>query len=202
IPAGTAPLWVSAATAFGTGATDTIAANEWATPVVLVQNGADGDDGINSATVFLFQRNSTGAPPSVPSGNLIYTFATGVLSGNLQGCSQTVPNQSGGRFRWVTTATALSTGSTDTITSGEWAQVQLLAQDGQDAFGGNLFPDPLNRTATMGQNGRSVEGGVTVSVGTAGTTAGFAEQSIQINGAQASTGGVLPPHFPVEAGMF
>src|SRR5690606_16825907 len=143
IPAGTAPLWVSAATASGTGATDTIAANEWATPVVLVQNGADGADGadgINSATVFLFQRTSTGAPRSAPSGNLTYAFATGVLSGNLQGWSQTVPNQSGGRFLWVTTATALSTGSTDTITSGEWAQVQLLSQDGQDAFGGNLFP--------------------------------------------------------------
>lgn len=197
IPAGTAPLWVSAATAFGTGATDTIAPTDWASPVVLVENGSDG---VNTATVYLFQRNSTGAPPSAPSGTLTYTFSTATLSGNLEGWSQSAPNQSEGRFLWVTTATAVGTGSTDTITSGEWAQVQLLSQDGQDSFGGNLFPDPLNRTATMGQNGWSVEGGVTVATGTG--FVGFAERSIAIHGGQASTGGVLTPHFPVEAGMF
>lgn len=203
VPSGTDPLWISEATAAGTGTTDTIAANEWATPVVLVQNGADGDDGINSATVFLFQRNSTGAPPAVPSANLTYTFATGVLSGTLGGWSQTVPADTTGRYLWVTTATALSTTSTDTISSGEWATVRLLAKDGQDAVGANLFPDPLNLTAnTDGLHGWSIEGGVDVAVTTAGTSVGVAEQSITIQGAQADTGGVLSPHFPVEAGMF
>src|SRR5690606_22454911 len=192
IPDGTAPLWISEATAMSSGATDTIAPNEWATPVVLVRDGkdgvdgADGADGINSATVFLFRRTNTDAPPSVPSGNLTYTFATGVLSGNLQGWSQSVPDPSGGRFLWATTATALGTGATDSIGPSEWATPRVLAKDGQDAFGGNLFPDPLNRTATMGQNGWSVEGGVTVSIGTA--SVGFAEKSIRINGGQASTG--------------
>src|SRR5690606_10550242 len=34
------PLWISEATAASSGATDTIAPNEWASPVVLVQDGA------------------------------------------------------------------------------------------------------------------------------------------------------------------
>ena len=42
IPSGTNPLYVTAATAYSNTATDTIASNEWSTPVVMAKNGEDG----------------------------------------------------------------------------------------------------------------------------------------------------------------
>jgi hypothetical protein len=45
IPSGSNPLYVIAATAYGTGANDTIARSEWSAPVILVQNGATGPQG-------------------------------------------------------------------------------------------------------------------------------------------------------------
>ncbi|HYD00429.1 MAG TPA: hypothetical protein VEB22_04315, partial [Phycisphaerales bacterium] len=127
VPSGSNPLWVSAATAVGVGSTDNIAPSEWASPTVMAQDGAPG---LNTATVFLYQRNDTGSAPSAPSSSLTYTFSTAALSGVLGAWTQTVPAASGGRYLFVTTATALATGATDTINPGEWAAVRLLAQDG------------------------------------------------------------------------
>lgn len=131
IPAGTDPVYVAVASATSTGASDTIASNEWSSPVVLAQNGTNGSpgsDGLNSATVYLFQR-TTGDTPSVPSANVTYTFSSGVASGVNNGWSQSMPT-SGGAYRWMITATAAATGSSDVIGSGEWAAPALLAQDG------------------------------------------------------------------------
>jgi hypothetical protein len=141
IPAGSNPLYVSLATAAGTDPTDDIAAGEWATPIVLAQ---DGSGGVNSATIFLYQRNSTGVAPSVPSATVTYTFATAGLSGVNNGWSATVPDASGGTFLWVTTASALGTGATDTIATGEWATVRVMAQDGA-----------TGSTGTAGANGQN-----------------------------------------------
>lgn len=138
IPAGSNPLYVSVATASSSGATDTIAAGEWAAATVLAQNGAagaagsdglTGAPGLNAATVYLFQRTATSTPPSLPSASVTYTFATGGAAGVNNGWAQALPT-SGGAYRWVTTATAASTGSTDTISSGEWAAAAVLAEDG------------------------------------------------------------------------
>lgn len=132
IPVGTNPLYVSTASASSTGATDTIASNEWASAVILAQNGTNGTNGtngLNSATVYVFQRTTTATPPSVPSATVTYTFSTGATSGLNNGWSQTMPT-TGGAYRWMTLATALGTGTTDTIATGEWASVALLAQDG------------------------------------------------------------------------
>lgn len=121
------PLWISEATASGTGSTDTIASGEWASPVALV--GA----GLNSATVFLYQRATSA--PSLPGATLTYTFSSGVLSGTLGSWSQTIP--AGTNPIYVTTATALSAEATDTIASGEWAAARVLAQNGADGATGN-----------------------------------------------------------------
>ncbi|RVU49524.1 hypothetical protein [Rubrivivax rivuli] len=99
-------------------------------------NGLDGDDGLNSATVYLFQRTSSSTPPALPSANVTYTFGSGAASGVNNGWVQSLPT-SGGSHRWVTTATALSTGSTDTILPGEWAAASLLAEDGLQGPTGN-----------------------------------------------------------------
>lgn len=139
-PAGTDPLFVSSASASGTGATDVIAAGEWAGAVLFVQNGADGDTGatgapgLNNATVYLFQRNNTGAAPALPTDTLTYTHSTALLSGgSLNNWSQTVPPASSGKYLFVTTATALSTSGSDTIGAGEWATVQIMAEIGTNA---------------------------------------------------------------------
>lgn len=130
IPAGTDPLYVSAAAANDPGATDTIAAAEWASPVVFSQ------DGLSSAMIFLFQRSASSTLPAVPGTTTTYTFATAVLSGALGGWTQTVPAASGGKYLFVTTATALSTTGTDTLATTEWAVVRIMAQDGSSGTTG------------------------------------------------------------------
>lgn len=138
VPSGTDPLYVSAATASSTTATDAIAPGEWAAAVIMAQDGADGGDGtdgINSATVFIYQRTATATAPALPGVALTYTFATGLLSGTLGSWTQTVP-AAGGAYLHVSTATALNTAPTDSIAPGEWAVVRLLAQDGDDGATG------------------------------------------------------------------
>lgn len=98
--------------------------------IVRVAGGAAGAAGANTATVFLYQRNSTGTAPSVPAGTTTYTFANGVLSGTITGWTQTAPDPANGPFLFVTTAIATATTATDTIATGEWSTVRLLAQDG------------------------------------------------------------------------
>ena len=136
------PLWVTAATAnapAGT-ATDTIASGEWASPVKILEDGADGtngSNGLNQATVYLFQRATS--TPSVPASTLTYTFATGVLSGTLGAWTQYVP--SGSNPIYVTTAVAISSGATDTIATGEWSTPQIHAQNGTNGTNGTNGAD-------------------------------------------------------------
>lgn len=120
------PLYVTAASAVGTGPTDTIGSGEWASAVIMAEDGGDGAAGLNSATVLLYQRNAS--TPSVPSTSSTYTFSTAGLTGFNNGWSQTIP--SGTDPIWVTTATAISTSSTDSIGSGEWATPRILAENG------------------------------------------------------------------------
>jgi len=117
------PLYASAATASATGATDTIAAGEWASAVILAQDGAAGG---TAASVFIYQRAAS--TPSLPSATATYTFATGALTGLNNGWAATVP--SGSDPCYVSTATAFSAGATDTIAAGEWAAATVLVQDG------------------------------------------------------------------------
>jgi hypothetical protein len=134
IPAGSDPLYVSAATASAGTLIDTIQANEWATPVVLAKNGTDGNPGtpgtpgINTATIYLYQTTATATPPSLPNADVTYTFSNGTTTGLTNNWVRSLPTT--GAYRWITTATALGTGTTDVITSAEWAAVSLLAQDG------------------------------------------------------------------------
>jgi hypothetical protein len=123
VPSGTLPLYVAVAVASSGGTTDTIAAGEWSSPVVLAQDGAAG---LNSASVFLYRRSAS-APP-VPSVTSTYTFATGVLTGQNNSWTQSVP--SGTDPLWIITASAAATSATDTIATGEWASPAILAENG------------------------------------------------------------------------
>lgn len=139
------PLWVTQASAFSNTSTDAIAHTEWSSPVTLAQDGAagsagsTGSSGLNSAVVFLFQRATSA--PSVPGSTLTYTFSTGVLSGTLGSWSQTIP--SGTNPIYVIQATASATGTTDTITSGEWSSPLVLAQNGSNGSNGTNGADGL-----------------------------------------------------------
>ena len=135
IPSGTNPLYVCAATASGSGSTDTVAASEWSSPVVLTQTGVDG---LNTATVNIYQRTSSTSAPSsgsnsgLPEGNSTYTFANSTLSfTTANGWSLTNPGiNDANPYLWISHATAASTGTTDTIAQTEWSTSVLLSQKG------------------------------------------------------------------------
>ena len=138
IPAGTDPIWVTAATASSATNTDTIAINEWASATVLAQNGSNGSngsngvDGLNSATVYIYRRSTTA--PARPSATTTYTFATKALTGLDGGWTTTIP--AGADPIYVSTATAVANTATDTILAPEWATVQILAQNGTNGTNG------------------------------------------------------------------
>lgn len=143
IPSGDAPCWVSAATAVSTTATDRINNSEWTTPVKLAENGENGTDGLNQATVMLYQRAATA--PNKPSVDTTYTFSTGVLSPIPTGWSRTIPD--GSDPCYVTSAVAISTEATDTIvgtpaSSNEWAGVTKMVEDGVSATVYDLVCSP------------------------------------------------------------
>jgi hypothetical protein len=148
IPSGTDPLYVTLASALGAGATDTIAAGEWATPVKLVQ---DGLNGLNSATVFIYQRAAS--TPTLPSATTTYTFNTGVLTGLNNGWSYQIP--AGTNPLYVSQATAASNTTTDTILSSEWAAAQILVQNGTNGSPGNPGSPGTRGTVNLAQSGFS-----------------------------------------------
>jgi hypothetical protein len=129
IPAGTDPLYVVVATAAATTDTDAVDAGEWTDPVLLTQNGTNG---LNTASVFLYARNSTPAtaPTVATAGSSTYTFSNGTITGQPSGWARTIPSESNGSIVWVIQATASSTSSTDTIANTEWSTPQILAANG------------------------------------------------------------------------
>ena len=139
------PLYVTAATAMSRENTDTIAYTEWSSPVELNE---DGKDGLNSATVFLYQRGATA--PSKPSVTLTYTFASGILSGTgsnpLAGWGQNIP--SGTDPCWVIQATAISRDASDTIAASEWSAVTKFVENGQRGPSGAKLRGPTRWEAT------------------------------------------------------
>ncbi len=148
IPAGTDALYVTAASASAISATDTISSGEWATPVLFVANG------LNAATVHIYQRNTTNTAPTLPSATTTYTFSTSALTGLNNGWTTTVPT-SGGDYLFTSTATAVATSSTDTIASGEWAAAALMAKNGADGADGADGSNGIRGTVTLAISGYS-----------------------------------------------
>ena len=152
IPSGTAPIFVTAATASSNTSNDSIPSSEWATPVILAQNGQNGQDGapgtdgtngLNTASIFLYKRAATDTGLTKPTANLTYTFATGEISGNLAGWSRTIP-ASDGNPCFSIQATAVSSEVTDTILPSEWSSIVKLVEDGAPGKDGTDGTDGLN----------------------------------------------------------
>lgn len=128
------PLYVTAATAYANTGSDTIAYTEWSAPVKMVEDGAGGSSGANTATVFLYQRAAS--VPTKPSGDLVYTFADGSLTGTLGSWVQQIPTSDGNPC-YVIQATAVSSGTADTIHDTEWSSQRVLVEDGANGNDGD-----------------------------------------------------------------
>jgi phage minor structural protein len=138
IPSGTDPLYVTAATASSTDATDSIPYTEWSAPIMMAKNGEDGaaaEAGLNSATVFLYARAANASALSKPSSALTYTFATGILASIPSPWQQTIP-ASDGNPCFVIQATAVNKEATDSIAASEWSEIVELVSDGDDGTPG------------------------------------------------------------------
>jgi hypothetical protein len=144
IPTGTDPLYVTVASASSNTATDSIAANEWSTPVIQTKNG------INSATVYLYRRNSTPstAPTLRTGGSSTYTFNPGDITGFDPNWSDAIPDSANGTTVWVIQATAASDGATDTILDSEWSTPQILSSLGQGQVKGLSFLRSVSQPST------------------------------------------------------
>ena len=123
--------WVSKATYYKEdGVVQWQRANGWSTPVKWT-----GDHAWNTKTVFLYYVGASAI--AVPNNPITYTFATGSLSGSLDGWSETIPENvvAGGKI-WVTFNTALSQGATDILDVNNWATPEVFSQNGLDGEDG------------------------------------------------------------------
>jgi predicted phage tail protein len=124
-------VYVSVGLASGAN-TATAATVDWGA-VALYAQRTDGIEGHKTGTATLFQVNSSNStPPGDPNGDLTYTFATGVVSGsNFNGWSNDRPDTSASNpYRWVILGPASSSGTSDIITSGDWAGAVLDSAEG------------------------------------------------------------------------
>lgn len=126
------------------------ASNTWWDNMIPPLTGTAGSPGLNSATVYLYQRTATNTAPTLPSLSSTYTFAGATLTGHNNGWTQNVPAPAGGAYLWVTTAPAVSTSASVAIANTAWATARLMAQDGATgAAGANSATVTLHRrTAT------------------------------------------------------
>lgn len=123
----------------------TTVADEETVPIAAVEDGADGEDGLNSTIVFLYKRAAT-APSIDWNNDLTYNFDNKALTSVPQGWSATIPANDG-KPLYVTAATAASRTNTDTIAPSEWASpVEMVTNgiDGTDGTDGTDGNDGLN----------------------------------------------------------
>lgn len=119
----------------------TVLTEDWADPIILTKDGA------KTAIVYLYQRTTSSAAPSVaePTAVVTYTFESGVISpsnaGN--GWTATIPT-TGGRYLWVIQAVAFNSLDTDLIDVDEWSIPKVLAKDGVDGAAGEVVSIEAN----------------------------------------------------------
>ena len=135
---GNNPIWIIAATATASVDIDydDILYTEWSNPIKMAENGQDGQPGqpgqpgqdgtpgINTATVYIYQRASS--TPSTPA-NTSYTFATGsfIVPTNWY---KEIPTTNGNPC-YIASAVAISTEATAIL---EWSTPVILVEDGTD----------------------------------------------------------------------
>ena len=92
-----------------------------------------GTNGLNNATIFLYNKSTASSLSKTFSGDFTYTFATGTLTGGtLNGWSTTIPSLSAGENLFVSLATATSNTTTDTIPASEFSTPEIFSIAGLD----------------------------------------------------------------------
>jgi len=104
-----------------------------ATDTVTISALKPSSPGANGATVALYRKStSNSTAPGSFSGNLVYTFATGAVTGTLNSWTTTVPSLSAGEYAWIRQATASATTTTDTIAHTEFSAAAVHSGVGED----------------------------------------------------------------------
>ena len=115
--------------------------------------GDDGAPGLNCAVVTLYRRYTT--EPQKPTENIEYEFSSGAVRGSLNNWTKEIPATTEDRKPcWVIQASAVSSGTTDTITPGEWTEhpVKML----EDGIGiKSITPEYYLSTSSVSPTGGS-----------------------------------------------
>ena len=125
VPAGTDPLYACEATFSISGDTGTDSTVTWSTPVKVVEDGADGNDGLSTYLFSIFKRSSTAL--NTPTGGS-YNFTSNSATAPT-GWSTSVP--SGTDPVYTSTTLASVQGPTGTDSSLTWSYPTILAKDGE-----------------------------------------------------------------------
>ena len=130
------------------GQTDTIlgtndtSGGDWSNILLLV---TDGENGLNTATVFLYARAADVSDLSAPSEVLYYDFSTSKLYEKVNNTyrewtsstwSLSIP-ASDGNPCFMTLASAASTEAKDAIATSEWQAIRKIVEDGADGEQGD-----------------------------------------------------------------
>lgn len=145
---------------------------------VNATTGTEPPAGLNSATVFLFKKNSNdSSPPSSFSGTFNYNFNTGALSGGtLNSWTQSAPSLGVGEYLWQRTASVSSTSTTTTLATTAFSTASIVGRAGPTAVTISLF----NKNSSPSSAPSTFTGTLTYSVDTGvltlpGTMNGWSE---------------------------
>ena len=96
---------------------------------------SDGDHGLSTAILELYQRNSSGTAPSGPSQNTIFSYDTNTLApADNNGWTREIPDIADGRYLWVVTITISSDANIVNIPSSAWNAPVVDSFSPPDAF--------------------------------------------------------------------
>ena len=112
--------------------TGVIAPSAWSKAVVLEESSLT-----NSAIIYLYKRAETA--PAVPSVSVLYTFATGGVSGELDGWAQEISGEEDCPC-WVTMAQISANTATVNIPSSKWCTPTKVVED--EAGGARTYCQP------------------------------------------------------------
>lgn len=103
--------------------------------IEIIENGAQGSSGINTATIFLYKNSNIALTEADnPTGTFVYKFEIAELreqdDADFKGWSQTIPNAEYGKKRYMIFAVAANTAGTDEITS--WSEPAVYTENGSD----------------------------------------------------------------------
>ena len=99
--------------------------------------GDPGTNGINAASVYLYQRTVLNTAPTDFPDDATFTFADGTVvadgAGSLNGWATDI-SEGTGEYIWVILQYSSTLAATDTLATGSWTAITLLSVPGEDAF--------------------------------------------------------------------